>query len=134
MILSTHILSEVQAVCDRIIIINEGRIVADEKTENIAETVQTSRNFSIKICGQQREVLNALRAVPGVVRADVTGERDLDSYTYIVEAEKGVDIRKPVFYAMSRLGRPIIGMETAQMNLEDVFVRLMDENPGGVKK
>ena len=133
-ILSTHILSEVQAVCDRIIIINEGRIVADEKTENIAETVQTSRSFSIKICGQQREVLNALRAVPGVVRADVTGERDLDSYTYIVEAEKGVDIRKPVFYAMSRLGRPIIGMETAQMNLEDVFVRLMDENPGGVKK
>ena len=59
-ILSTHILSEVQSVCDRIVIINEGKIIADEKTENITRVVEEDRLYSVKICGPQREVLAAL--------------------------------------------------------------------------
>ncbi len=125
-ILSTHILSEVQAICDRIIIINEGKIIADEKTENITRAVEDNRRYSVKICGPQREVLAALKEVNGVLTAEVTGERELDSYTYLVEGEKGVDIRKPLFYAMSERGWPIIGIETHNMNLEEVFIRIMD--------
>lgn len=125
-ILSTHILSEVQSVCDRIIIINEGKIIADEKTENITRVVEENRRYSVKVCGPQRDVQNALKNIPGVISADITGERELDSYTYIVEAEKGVDIRKPLFYAMSEHQWPIIGMEAVGMNLEEVFIRIMD--------
>ncbi len=125
-ILSTHILSEVQAICDRIVIINEGKIIADEKTENITRAVEDNRRYSIKVCGPQREVLSALKGISGVLSAEVTGERELDSYTYLVEAEKGVDIRKPVFFAMSEKGYAIIGLEAVGMNLEEVFIRIMD--------
>lgn len=125
-ILSTHILSEVQAVCDRIIIINEGKIIADERTENITRVVEENRRFSLKICGPQREIQTLLRGIPGVIAAELTGERELDSYTYLVEAERGVDIRKSVFYMMSEKNYPIIGMEPIGMNLEEVFIRIMD--------
>ena len=80
-ILSSHILSEVQAVADRIVIINQGRIVADEKTENITRVVEENRRYLAKICGPQREVLSAIQGITGIVRADATGEREGDSYT-----------------------------------------------------
>ncbi|MBO6053107.1 MAG: ATP-binding cassette domain-containing protein, partial [Clostridia bacterium] len=125
-ILSTHILSEVQSVCDRIVIINEGKIIADERTENITQVVEDNRRYAVKIAGPQREVAAALRAIPGVISVEVTGERELDSYVYRVEAEKGVDVRKPVFFAMAEAGWPITGLETIGMNLEEVFTRIVD--------
>ncbi|MBQ8369379.1 MAG: ATP-binding cassette domain-containing protein [Clostridia bacterium] len=126
-ILSTHILSEVQSVCDRIIIINEGKIIADEKTESITQVVEENRRYNVKVCGPQREVMNVLKSIPGVISAELTGERELDSYTYALEAEKGVDIRKPLFYALSDKNYPLIGLEAVGMNLEEVFIRIMDK-------
>lgn len=123
-ILSTHILSEVQAVCDRIIIIKDGEIVADEKTENITKTMEDSRKFTVKISGPQKDVQKLLESVNGIARAEATGERELDSYTYIVESERGVDPRKPMFYAMAKAGFPIIGIEASAAALEDVFISL----------
>ncbi|MBE6559894.1 MAG: ATP-binding cassette domain-containing protein [Ruminococcaceae bacterium] len=125
-ILSTHILPEVQAVCDRIVIINQGRLIADEKTENITRVVEENRLYSVKVCGPQREVLSVLSKVPGVVRADAVGERELDSFTYHIESEPGVDVRKPLFFALSEHNWPIIGLEAVGMSLEDVFMKLMD--------
>ncbi|MBQ9947453.1 MAG: ABC transporter, partial [Oscillospiraceae bacterium] len=110
------------------------KIVADEKIESLAEVVQDSRRFTAKICGPQREVMNALRSVQGVTRVEVTGERELDSYTYIIEAAPGVDIRKPLFFEMSKQGKPIIGLEAAQMNLEEIFIRIMDKSEEGGRK
>ena len=126
-ILSTHILSEVQSVCDRIIIINEGKIIADEKTESITQVVEENRRYHVKVCGPQREVLSVLKSIPGVISAELTGERELDSYTYALESEKGVDIRKPLFYSLSEKNYPIIGLESVGMNLEEVFIRIMDK-------
>ena len=125
-ILSTHILSEVQAVCDRIIIINEGKIIADEKTENITRVVEDNRRYLAKICGPQREILSAIKGITGIVNVDATGEREGDSYTFEIESERGVDIRKPLFYAMSERDWPIIGLEAVGMNLEEVFIKIMD--------
>ena len=126
-VLSTHILSEVQSVCDRIIIINEGKIIADEKTESITKVVEENRRYSLKICGPQREVQNVLKNIPGVISAELTGERELDSYTYVIEAERGTDIRKPVFYALAERNWPLIGMEAVGMNLEEVFIKIMEK-------
>lgn len=125
-ILSSHILSEVQAVADRIVIINQGKIVADEKTEDITRVVEDGRRYSVKICGPQREVLSVLKGLPGVVYAESVGERELDSFTYHVESEPGVDLRKPLFYALAQHGWAILGLEAVGMSLEDVFMKLMD--------
>ncbi len=123
-ILSTHILSEVQAVCDRIVIIDRGRIIADEKTDDVSTTVNRNRRYSAKICGPTGEVLATLRSIPGVSGAEVTGERDLDAYVYLIESEKGRDVRKDVFAACASKSYPLIGMEPSGMSLEEVFIKL----------
>ena len=125
-ILSTHVLQEVQAVCDRIIIMNKGKIVADELTENINRAVAGNRRYRVKVCGPQREVLNLLRARPDVAYAEVLEARDGDAYTYVVEAANGLDIRKSLFHLFAERGFAMIGMEALGMSLEDIFVSLVD--------
>ncbi len=127
-ILSSHILSEIQAVCDRVVIINEGRIIADEKTENITRVAEDSRDYIAKICGPQKEVVNALRTINGIVFVEATGEREADSYTYRIRSEAGVDVRKPLFFALAEHGWALVGLEAVGVNLEDVFVRIMDSD------
>lgn len=127
-ILSTHILQEVQAVCDRIVIINKGKIVANEKTENISGAVDRARRFNVKICGPQKDVLTVLRALPGVVYAEALAERDGDAYTYMLESDYGVDIRKKLFYELSARGWAMIGLEALGMSLEDIFISVVDHS------
>ena len=126
-ILSTHILQEVQAVCDRIIIINKGRIVADELTENITRAVENNRRFNAKICGPQKEVLAMLKAKPGIVYAELLAEKDGDAYTYMIESEVGVDIRKSLFYTLAEKKWALIGLEAVGMSLEDIFITIVDQ-------
>ncbi len=127
-ILSTHILQEVQAVCDRIVIINKGKIVANEKTENISTAVANNRRFNIKIAGPQRDILALLKNMQGIAYAEALAERDGDAYTYMVESEVGVDIRKKLFFSLAERGWAIVGMEALGMNLEDIFISVVDHS------
>lgn len=127
-ILSTHILQEVQAVCDRIIIINKGKIVANEKTENISNVVANNRRFNVKIAGPQKEILALLKNMQGIAYAEALAERDGDAYTYMIESEMGVDIRKKLFFSLAERGWAIIGMEALGMNLEDIFISVVDKS------
>ena len=127
-ILSTHILQEVQACCDRIIIINKGKIVADELTENISRAVENNRRFNVKICGPQREVLAMLKAKPGIVYAEALPNRDGEAYVYMIESEVGVDIRKNLFYTLAEKNWPMVGLEALGMSLEDIFITIVDKN------
>ncbi|MBR4278683.1 MAG: ATP-binding cassette domain-containing protein [Clostridia bacterium] len=124
-ILSTHILPEVQAVCDRIVVINKGEIVANEKTEDLINAVEGSRKLVAKIVGPEDEVLKALRSLGGVKTADVIGKRDTDSISYMIESQERVDIRKPLFYLLSSKSWPLIGLEGMELSLEDIFMRLV---------
>ena len=126
-ILSTHILPEVQAICDRIVVINKGEIVADEKTENIASAVEGKRRMTFNICGPKNDVLKLIRAIPGVTYAEILGARDLDSTSFLVESDDKIDIRKPLFFALAEKRWPLIGMDTMGMDLEDVFLALVDQ-------
>ena len=123
-ILSTHILPEVQAVCDRIVIINKGVIVANEKTEEITKSVGGPRRFALKVCGPEMEVLKAIRDTQGVAYAEPLGERDADSRGYLVEGQPNVDIRKPLFNTFASKGFPMIGIEAMGVSLEDIFIQL----------
>lgn len=127
-ILSTHILQEVQAVCDRIVIINKGKIVADEKTENISRAVENNRRFNVKICGPQREVQNALKGLDGIVYCEVLAERDGDAYTYMIESSYGIDIRRKLFSLLAEHNWPMIGLEALGMSLEDIFITVVDKS------
>ena len=126
-ILSTHILSEVQAVCDRIIIIDKGVIVANEKTEEISKAVTNNSRLTVKICGPEKSVLTALKGLNGVLSAVSQGQKDADSVTYTVESAAGVDMRKPLFNLAAANHWPIIGMEAQGLDLEDVFLSAVDE-------
>ena len=125
-ILSTHILQEVQAVCDRIVIIHKGHIVADEKTENITRVVSGNRRFNAKICGPQNQVLSTLRDLSGVTYAEALAERDGDAVTYMIETAPGADVRKKLFYTLAERGWALVGLEALGMSLEDIFLTVVN--------
>lgn len=129
-VLSTHILAEVQAVCERVIIINKGKIIADARTDEMVKTIEEGYKYRIKICAPEKECESALKRVSGVRAADSTGERDGDSFAFIVESERGVDVRKSVFNLCVQRGWAIIGMEPVGTDLESVFIRLVDHSDG----
>ena len=133
-ILSTHILSEVQAVCDRIIIISKGTIVANEKTEEISKAVTNVSKLTAKICGPEKEILSAIRSLAGVSSVSCLGKKDLDSSTFVVESQPGIDLRKPLFNLMAANHYPIIGLEAQGLNLEDVFITAVEEEEPVSKK
>ena len=126
-LLSTHILGEVAAVCDRIIIINKGKIVADEKTENITRVVENNRRFNVKVCGPQKEVLQTIKEIPGVSYAEAETTRDGEAYVFTVESEMGADIRKKLFFTLAQKGWAMIGLEAVGMSLEDIFISVVDQ-------
>ena len=127
-ILSTHILQEVQAVCDRIVIVNKGRVVADEKTENITRVIENNRRFNAKICGPQDQVLSALKNLQGIVYCEALAERDADSVTYLIESAAGVDIRKKLFFTLADRGWALIGLEALGLSLEDIFITVVNKS------
>jgi len=123
-ILSSHVLSEIQAVCDRIVVINNGRLVADESTEEITTTFTGMKRIQLHIDGNDNTVLTALRNVDGVTRVRKV-MRTIDSVTeYIVESKAENDVRRGIFRAMAKIDCPIVMMRNAEVSLEDAFLRI----------
>ena len=110
--------------------INKGRIIADERTDDIVKTIEDGYRYKVKICGSARDVESALRKISGIKSVEATGERDLDSFAYVIESEKNVDIRKSVFNLCVSNNWPIIGMEPHGTDLETVVIRLVDRSDG----
>ena len=129
-VLSTHILAEVQAVCERVIIINKGKIIADARTEDMVKTIEEGYKYRVKICAPEKECESALKRITGVRAVECTGERDGDAFAFIIESERGIDVRKPIFNACVQRGYAIIGMEPVGTDLESVFIRLVDRSDG----
>ena len=127
-ILSTHILAEVQAVCERVIIINKGKIIADERTEDITRTIEDGYRYEARIVGPTRDVLASVSRLSGVKKADATGAREADASIYVIDSERGVDVRRPLFNLCSQNNWPIIGLAPVGTDLESVFIRLVDRS------
>ncbi len=123
-ILSSHILPEVQQICDRIVVINEGNIVANEKTEDLIMAVSGPYKQIAKICGPEADVIKVIKGIYGVKFVEVLGKRDTDSISYYIECEERVDIRKLLFSALAKAGYPLIGLEGVEASLEDIFINL----------
>lgn len=126
-ILSSHILPEVSAVCERIVIINKGEIAAIDTPENLSKGLGSASKLTATISGPRSSVENAIREIYGVKYVEATSSRDSDTTTYVIESDKDVDIRKPMFFAMARLGYPIIELKSLSMSLEDIFLQIVTE-------
>jgi ABC-2 type transport system ATP-binding protein len=121
-------LSEVKTICDRILIINEGKLVADTKTDNLESEIKGKRKLDIKVDGPESQVLSTLKKIPGVSFVAVENSFGDGVSSYLIESQDDVDVRKPVFYAMAKAGWPIVSMDYLSGNIEDIFISVVDED------
>lgn len=124
--LSTHILSEVQAVCRRIIVINAGKIVADGNTDTIAAELSGDRGLIARIEGPRGEVVTALRNLSGVRHVKCRQTEEKNVYEYTVLEEEGVDLRRSMFALLASRSWPLLACRSAEYTLEEMFMRLTD--------
>jgi len=126
-ILSTHILPEVSAICERVLVISNGVIVADDKPENLSGTAIGERSLILRVAGPIGVVRELLKNIDGVKSVKSLGNIEPESCDYLVEGNKGVDIRKPAFRALAKDGYPILMMRPQNDSLEDIFLKLTEE-------
>lgn len=127
-ILSSHILSEIQAVCDRVIVINKGKIIADDTPQNLSTNLSDDHSLSLVLEGKKDNIEKKLKALPGVKSVMFVRENTYNnSCEFNVEPVAGYDIRKSVFEMASLNNYPILKMASNELSLEDIFLRLTDE-------
>ena len=129
-ILSSHILPEVSAVCERVIIINKGKIVASDTPDNLTKGMDDGSKLSLRIAGPEKLVVKIIQELPGVHFAEAQGIREVNTVDVVVEADAKVDIRRPLFNAMSKASYPILMMKSQDMTLEDIFIQVTTEEEG----
>jgi ABC-2 type transport system ATP-binding protein len=123
-ILSSHILPEIQAVCDRVIIINKGTIVADDTEHNLSQKISTDHRLTARIEGKKEDVLKAIKSLPNVWQARADIEKEPNVYEYDIEAAEGVDIRRDLFFLLSEKKMPLLMLKSANLSLEDIFLKI----------
>ena len=121
-VLSSHILPEVSMICDRVLIINEGRIVAEDTPKNLAEGLQGVERLEVEIGGPVAQVLPALRAIEGV--SEVTHTDNNGCHTYAIQAQSGRDLRDDISQEVISNGWSLRGLQMVSMSLEEIFLRL----------
>lgn len=123
-ILSSHVLSEVQAICDRVIVINDGVLVANAATNELSGNLTGHHKLLLHISGKDSVILPALKDINGVVRVRKVMDTTDGFGEYLLESQKDTDVRKAVFHAMSKIDCPIVMMKSAELSLEDAFLKL----------
>lgn len=124
-ILSTHILPEVSMTCSKVVIINEGQIVAVDSTENIGRNLAQSHQIEMVVEGPPDRIVDRLTQIEGIKRVDNRGS------TYIVDFDKEKDLRALIAKKIVENGFGLLEMKSRSMSLEDVFLRLVTEEEGG---
>lgn len=125
-ILSTHILPEATAVCQRVVIINGGRIVAEDTPDRLSARLRRSEKVSVTVKAPPPDMVQRLRALPGIV--DVFQQSDAG--TYLLECELGRDHRDEIARFVVGQGWGLLELKTISMTLEDVFLRLTQHEDG----
>jgi len=124
-LISTHILPEVSIICERVIIIDRGKIAAEDNIENLSALLRGSRRIKIEVKGPADKIVDALRRVPGVKRVAREGSH------FIIESPSDVDPRARITESMVKNGWQLLSAETVEMSLEEIFLQL---TKGGEKQ
>ncbi len=123
-ILSSHILSEVQAVCDKIVVINDGKIVADDTEDNLSKALDNEHRILARIDGNKDKVMACINAIENVVSCSAEIMREENVWEYRIEAKQGADVRRKLFTAMAENGFYILELKSSELSLEDIFLKL----------
>ena len=123
-ILSSHILSEVQAVCDKIIVINEGKVVANDTEEHLSQKLSGEHKLTAKIQGDKDKIVRAMQGIKGVEKVICDASHKDGVNDIRIEAKEGVDIRRDVFETVVKNGWYMLELKTSELSLEDIFLKL----------
>jgi len=125
-ILSTHILPEVAATCSRIVIISNGRVVAEDTPQNLDRRLKGAESIAVMVRGPKADVTRALKAVPKVlsVEADTDGRPSNGTSAYTIQSEVGADIREALASAVVKGGWGLMELRPAHLSLEEIFLQL----------
>lgn len=126
-ILSSHILSEVSAVCDHIMIIAHGKLVASDSPENLQKLMSGSMELNLEVKGSAAAVKSALQEISQIDRIEENTEASKNVAKMKVISKENADIREQVFYALADAKLPILEMTHAEKSLEDIFLELTED-------
>lgn len=127
-ILSSHILPEISAVCDRVMIISKGNIVASDTTENLTNRLSGSSQMIIRVTDWSKQFLNAIKSLETVKSVHIDRSREENTMDLLIEAEKGADIRESLFNLCHLQGNTLLMMKPLDVSLEDIFLQVTDNN------
>ena len=123
-ILSSHILSEVSAVCDYVLIISHGKLVASDTPENLGKLAEGSNTLEMLIKGEKSQIKQALESIEGVNSVTIEKDEKQNLWSAKVSTEENNDIREKAFYKMSDINSPIYEMKSKKVSLEEIFLEL----------
>lgn len=131
-ILSSHILSEISAVCDHVFIISHGKLVASDSTENLLERMTGAQEIELLLKAEENEAETAIREIAQVERCEKTEAKEDGTVGLLVTAKKDADVRETIYHTCVEHHMPILEMKAASKSLEDVFLELTAPE-GGTK-
>lgn len=128
-ILSSHILSEISAVCDRVVIINEGKVVTEDTTENLMQKYSSGRRLLLRVAGEKEQVEEILCGIVGIKNVIYIGNQN-DGVEFEVETDIKIepDFNKQLFFIFAENGMPILMQKEEESSLEDIFIELTDKS------
>lgn len=126
-ILSSHILSEVSAVCDYILIISKGKLVANDTPEGLMTLLNGGKELTLSVAGSKDELSGVLTQIKDIRQYEVMEENE-EITTVIIRTDAGADIRKELFFALAEKQLPILALMQNEKSLEDVFLELTGDN------
>ena len=132
-ILSSHILPEVQAVCERIIVINNGRLVADGATDSLAHDLSAEHRLIARIEGPENDVVAAIRTLEHIEEVYSLGEKEPGVFEVSIEAKAGYDLRRNLFALLPRKGWPLLALKNTDLTLEEVFLQLTSSDAAHIR-
>ena len=127
-ILSSHILPEIQAVCERVIVIKKGKLIADGTPADLSKMLSSNNRVVARIYGDEDQARKVIEAMPNVNEVMPLGVKEDGAYEFEIVPAEGVDIRGDLFNAISAAGMQIIGLKGSEMNLEDIFLQLVNDD------
>ena len=133
-ILSSHILPEVEAVCDRLVIISNGRIVADDTADNLIRSYSSDRRLMVRVAGPSFEVEKLIHGIEGVKSVHPLTSHESGTTDFAIELKEGADIRYALFNKLAENKYPLLSSRSMERSLEDIFMTLTTENFSAKKR
>lgn len=135
-ILSSHILSEVSEVCDYILIINNGKLVASDTTDNLEKMTMGSNTLELSVKGDRERLKNILDQMEEIREVEWVKSEEQDLVSLKITTDENTDVREKIFYKMAEKQMPIMDMHSTRISLEDIFLELTDsaKKTAGSKK